>query len=143
MNDPAQIERTLLLGAEKAQALSKPFMASLRHAVGLRNLAAGKDKGVAKAAKVAKPSFKQYREKADGLFYFKLLDARGETLLQSRGFASPQEAGRTIAILQAQRGEALPALASQMEPIGTEGIRAVEEALEALTEATPGTTSGS
>ncbi|RTQ33365.1 tryptophan--tRNA ligase [Variovorax sp. NFACC27] len=143
MNDPAQIERTLLAGAEKAQALSKPFMASLRHAVGLRNLAAGKDKGQAKAAKVAKPSFKQYREKADGLFYFKLLDARGETLLQSRGFASPQEAGRTIAILQAQRGEALAALAGQLEPIGTEKIRAVEEALEALTETTPGTTSGS
>ena len=143
MNDPAQIERTLLLGAEKAQALSKPFMASLRHAVGLRNLAAGQGKAQAKAAKVARPSFKQYREKADGLFYFKLLDARGETLLQSRGFASPQEAGRTIAILQAQRGEALASLAGQMEPIDTEGIRAVEEALEALTEAAPGTTSGS
>jgi tryptophanyl-tRNA synthetase len=142
MNDPAQIERTLLVGAQKAQALSKPFMASLRHAVGLRNLAAGKDKGAAKAAKVAKPSFKQYREKADGLFYFKLLDARGETLLQSRGFTSPQEAGRTIAVLQAQRGEALTTLASQLEPIDTEGTRAVTEALEALTEATP-TTSGS
>ncbi|MGJ7557190.1 tryptophan--tRNA ligase [Variovorax sp. RB3P1] len=138
MNDPAEIERILLIGAEKARALSKPFMTSLRHAVGLRNLAAGKDKAGAKAAKVAKPSFKQYREKADGLFYFKLLDARGETLLQSRGFASPQEAGRTIAVLQAQRGEALTALAGQLEPIDTtEGTRAITEALEALVEATP------
>jgi len=51
MNDPAQIERILLSGAAKAQALSKPFMASLRHAVGLRNLAAGKDAGQARAAK--------------------------------------------------------------------------------------------
>ena len=137
MNNPAEIERLLLIGAEKARALSKPFLVKLRHAVGLRNLAAGKDKGGAKAAKVAKPSFKQYREKADGLFYFKLLDAHGETLLQSRGFTSPQEAGRTIAVLQAERGAALVALAEQLEPIDTEGTRAVTEALEALAEATP------
>ncbi|MET3496923.1 tryptophan--tRNA ligase [Variovorax boronicumulans] len=136
MSDPAEIERILHIGAEKACALSKPFMASLRHAVGLRNLAARKDKGNAKAAKVAKPSFKQYRERGDGLFYFKLLDARGETLLQSRGFASPQEAGRTIAVLQEQRGSALAALAEQLEPIDTEGTRAVTEALEALSDAT-------
>lgn len=137
MSNPAEIERILLIGAEKARALSQPFMTTLRHAVGLRNLAAGKDKGGAKAAKVAKPSFKQYREKADGLFYFKLLDARGETLLQSRGFTSPQEAGRTIAQLQAQGEEALASLAAQLEPIDTEGTRAVTEALEALAEATP------
>jgi tryptophanyl-tRNA synthetase len=142
MSDPAEIERILLLGAEKASALSQPFMTRLRHAVGLRNLAAGRDKGNAKAAKVAKPSFKQYRERGDGLFYFKLLDARGETLLQSRGFASPQEAGRTIAVLQAQGGAALAALAAQLEPIDAEGTRAVTEALEALAEATT-TTNGS
>ena len=73
------------------------------------------------------------------------MDARGETLLQSRGFTSPQEAGRTIALLQAQRGQTLTtlaALAGQLEPIGTEETRAVTEALEALAEATP-TTSGS
>ncbi|WPG39186.1 tryptophan--tRNA ligase [Variovorax sp. EBFNA2] len=136
MNDPAEIERILLLGAEKARKLSRPFMTSLRHAVGLRNLAAGRDGGNAKAAKVAKPSFKQYREKADGLFYFKLLDARGETLLQSRGFASPQEAGRTIADLQAQRGAALTALAAQLEPVDAQQAHAATEALEALAEAT-------
>ncbi|MGJ7607595.1 tryptophan--tRNA ligase [Variovorax sp. LT1R20] len=142
MSDPAEIERILLIGAEKASALSQPFMTRLRHAVGLRNLAAGRDKGNAKAAKVAKPSFKQYRERGDGLFYFKLLDARGETLLQSRGFASPQEAGRTIALLQAERGAALAAAAAQLEPIDTEQTRAVTEALEALAEATT-TTDGS
>ena len=142
MSDPAEIERILLIGAEKASALSQPFMTRLRHAVGLRNLAAGRDKGNAKAAKVAKPSFKQYRERADGLFYFKLLDARGETLLQSRGFASPQEAGRTIALLQTERGAALATLAAQLEPIDTEQSRAVTEALEALAEATT-TTDGS
>ncbi|KIQ28847.1 tryptophan--tRNA ligase [Variovorax paradoxus] len=142
MSDPAEIERILLIGAEKASALSQPFMTRLRHAVGLRNLAAGRDKGSAKAAKVAKPSFKQYRERGDGLFYFKLLDARGETLLQSRGFASPQEAGRTIALLQAERGAALATLAAQLEPIDTEQSRAVTEALEALADAAT-TTDGS
>jgi tryptophanyl-tRNA synthetase len=142
MSDPAEIERILLIGAEKASALSQPFMTRLRHAVGLRNLAAGRDKGNGKAAKVARPSFKQYRERGDGLFYFKLLDARGETLLQSRGFASPQEAGRTIAVLQVERGAALASMAAQMEPIDTEQTRAVTEALEALAEATT-TTDGS
>ncbi|RIX78149.1 tryptophan--tRNA ligase [Acidovorax cavernicola] len=139
MNDPGEIERILLLGAEKARKLSRPFMTSLRHAVGLRNLAAGRDGAGTKAAKVAKPSFKQYREKADGLFYFKLLDARGETLLQSRGFASPQEAGRTIADLQAQRGAALTALAAQLEPVDAQQAQAATEALEALAEATSNT----
>ncbi|TWD78632.1 tryptophanyl-tRNA synthetase [Variovorax beijingensis] len=139
MNDPAEIERILLIGAEKARKLSRPFMAELRHAVGLRNLAAGRDKGGArKAAKVARPSFKQYRER-DGLFYFKLLDAHGATLLQSRGFASPQEAGRAIAALQQQRGAALAALAEQLEPAGPEELRAANEALEALAETTTST----
>lgn len=135
MNGPAQIERILLAGAEKARRLSQPFMARLRHAVGLRNLAAGRDAGGArKAAKAAKPSFKQYRER-DGLFYFKLLDAHGTPLLQSRGFASPQEAGRAIGALQQQRGEALAALAERLEPLGPEELRAANEALEALAEA--------
>jgi len=139
MNDPAQIERILLIGAEKARKLSRPLMAELRHAVGLRNLASGRDKGGArKAAKVARPSFKQYRER-DGLFYFKLLDAHGTALLQSRGFASPQEAGRAIAALQQQRGAALATLAEQLEPAGPEELRAAKEALEALAETTTST----
>jgi tryptophanyl-tRNA synthetase len=139
MNDPAEIERILLIGAEKARKLSRPFMAELRHAVGLRNLGSGRDKGSArKAAKVAKPSFKQYRER-DGLFYFKLLDAHGTALLQSRGFASPQEAGRAIAALQQQRGAALATLAEQLEPAGPEELRAAKEALEALAETTTST----
>jgi len=135
MNDPAEIERILLIGAEKARKLARPFMTELRHAVGLRNLAAGAGKGGARKAKVAKPSFKQYRER-DGLFYFKLLDAGGAALLQSRGFASPQEAGRAIAALQQQRGAALATLADQLEPAGPEELRAANEALEALAEAT-------
>jgi tryptophanyl-tRNA synthetase len=98
--DPAQLEKTLRAGADKARALATPFMAELRHAVGLRNLADGAAaKGKAKAAKAALPSFKQYRE-ADGRHYFKLVDAGGRLLAQSAGFESPQEAGRAIAQLK-------------------------------------------
>jgi len=131
LNDPAQIERILRTGAEKARALSRPFMEGLRQAVGLRNLAS-RDPAVArKAAKVARPSFKQYRD-SDGLFYFKLLDASGVQLVQSRGFASPQEAGRAIGSLRQQRADALAQLAAQLEPLDDEGMRAASAALEAL-----------
>jgi len=132
ISDPAQIEKILRAGAEKARALSRPFIAELRQAVGLRNLAA-RDKGTAarKATKVSRPSFKQYRE-SDGLFYFKLLDASGAQLVQSLGFASPQEAGRAIATLKQQRGDALARLAGQLEPMGNEEMGAASAALEAL-----------
>ena len=50
-------------------------MRELRHAVGLRNLAAAAS-GKKEKAKASLPSFKQYRE-ADGLFYFKFVDAQG------------------------------------------------------------------
>jgi tryptophanyl-tRNA synthetase len=100
INNPSQLEQILRAGAEKARAIATPFMAQLRHAVGLRNLAAqpGADKKE-KAAKAALPSFKQYRE-ADGRHYFKLVDAGGRLLAQSTGFATPQEAGRVVAQLK-------------------------------------------
>lgn len=131
INDPAQIERILLAGAEKARALSRPFIGRLRHAVGLRKLETPAATATPKAAKTAKPSFKQYRE-SDGRFYFKLLDADGTLLLQSRAFASPQEAGRAIGTLQADRGAALAALAEQLEPVDNAGLRAATDALEVL-----------
>jgi tryptophanyl-tRNA synthetase len=133
VNDPARIEKILLAGAEKARAISRPFMVELRHAVGLRNLAAAGSRGAKRprAAKSAKPAFKQYREK-DGLFYFKLLDENGVQLLQSLGFASPQEAGRAIGTLREQRGTALTLLAAQLEPIDYANMRAATDALEAL-----------
>ncbi len=104
MRDPAAIEAILLRGATKARAIAAPFMAGLRHAVGLRNLGATSHATAAKADKAALPVFKQYREK-DGRFAFKLVDARGRLLLQSEGFTSPRDAGAAIARLQ-QRGAA-------------------------------------
>ncbi len=95
--EPALIEEKLLAGAAKARAIATPFIAELRQAVGLRrldSLAVPAREAAAKA--VALPQFKQYRE-ADGQFYFKLVDGHGHLLLQSRGFASPREAGQSVA----------------------------------------------
>ncbi|ROZ72072.1 tryptophan--tRNA ligase [Ramlibacter sp. WS9] len=105
--DPALIEATLRRGAEKARATATPYMRQLREAVGLRSLAsqaapAKKDK----QAKAALPSFKQYRE-ADGLHYFKVVDAGGTLLAQSTGFGSPQDAGRAVAQLKQGRLDGL------------------------------------
>jgi tryptophanyl-tRNA synthetase len=130
--DPERIERILLAGAEKARAMSQPFMTRLRHAVGLRRLETpGKAKADATSKTVAKPSFKQYRE-VDGLFYFKFMDGQGRLLIQSRGFKTPQEAGRTIGVLREQKKEALISLATQLEPTDNETICAAAEALKAL-----------
>ena len=115
MDDPGKIEAILLEGAARARQLSAPFMGRLRHAVGLRDLRTQASSKEAKSAKVAKPVFKQYRER-DGQFYFKLIDIDGRLLLQSRGFASPRDAGQSIGLLQTQGASALAALASQLEP---------------------------
>jgi tryptophanyl-tRNA synthetase len=118
MRDPARIEHILKAGAEKARAVATPFTAQLRHAVGLRPLVSAPSSAkTPKASKTATPSFKQYREQ-DGLFYFKLLDAKGHTLLQSRGFAAPRDAAQTIARLQKEGRAALDALAGDLNPGG-------------------------
>jgi tryptophanyl-tRNA synthetase len=135
VNDPARIERTLLAGAEKARALATPFIRELRHAVGLRNLSAGAAPAkVAKAAKAALPSFKQYRE-ADGKFYFKMLDAQGRLLLQSTGFDAPKDAGQAIASLQQQGAAALAALTARLAPVAGVQGEDVAQALQQLREA--------
>ena len=97
---PELIEQQLQAGAEKARAVAAPLMKELRHAVGLRNLGdtASKDKTV--EVKKVLPVIKQYREK-DGKFYFKLLNANGDLLLQSHAFNTPKEAGECIADLKA------------------------------------------
>ena len=98
INNPAKIEDILQAGAAKARAIATPFMRRLRYAVGLRDLR-DQAANTVKAAKVALPVFKQYRE-SDGLFYFKLNSAEGKLLLQSTGFTAPKLAGQTIAALQ-------------------------------------------
>lgn len=115
INNPAKIEKTLKAGADKARAIATPFTARLRHAVGLRPLDSAAATTNTKASKASGPSFKQYREK-DGQFYFKLLDAKGKTLLQSAGFADPKAAASTINQLKQQGATALAALGTQVQP---------------------------
>ncbi|MFM6999736.1 MAG: tryptophan--tRNA ligase [Limnohabitans sp.] len=131
INHPAKLDEILLAGADKARQLATPFIKELRHAVGLRALASGGSTSAAKQAKVALPSFKQYREK-DGQFYFKLLDAQGQLLLQSIGFTSPKEAGQAIARLQTEGLECLEALSHWIEPVDPEVQPALHHSLEIL-----------
>ena len=99
MANPEQLEATLQAGAAKARAIARPFLKQLRAAVGLRPYTDTATTAAAKAEKSALPVFKQYRE-ADGKFYFKLLSAGGELLLQSSGFEQGREAGQWVARLK-------------------------------------------
>ncbi|MBS0451337.1 MAG: tryptophan--tRNA ligase [Proteobacteria bacterium] len=134
MADPSQIETILLAGAEKARTISQPFMSRLRQAVGLRSLATGAKAAAGKNTKVPKASkagFKQYRER-DGLFYFKLQDEQGSTLLQSRGFKTPQEAGRVIGGMQQTPGDFVNSYADLLEPVDNQTALSAVKVLEAL-----------
>ena len=136
MRDPGAIEDILLAGAEKARSLSTPFMAQLRHAVGLRDLRAASAATKAGAkAKAALPSFKQYRE-ADGQFHFKLVDAQGRLMLQSKGYASPKDAGAAIGRLQKEGSPAWLALGDQVGVADGVSADEVAAALQQLVEAT-------
>jgi tryptophanyl-tRNA synthetase len=128
MENPSQVEALLQAGAAKARAVATPFMAHLRHAVGLRSLAATQVTQAVKTNKSTLASFKQYREK-DGQFYFKLVDTQGGVLLQSRGFASPKVAGQSIALLQQQGAPALTTLSAELEPLDAVRQQAAADAL--------------
>jgi tryptophanyl-tRNA synthetase len=117
MARPGEIEAILRDNAQRLRArYATPFLAELRHAVGLRNLVVEPAAGVIETSASASvlitsalPVFKQYREQ-DGRFYFKLLDGEGALLLQSGGFESPRDAGRVIgALKQADQADALQA----------------------------------
>ena len=134
MAHPEEVEAILQQGAARARAIATPFMARLREAVGLRSLVGAQPSAApptAPAAKAAAPVFKQYRE-ADGQFYFKLADAAGAVLLQSRGFASPRDAGAAIAALRQRGPAALPELAPQLQPLPGVTEADVEQALRQL-----------
>ena len=135
MAHPEKVEAALQIGAERARALSRPLITTLRAAVGLRSLAS-QNTGAkqAKAAKAALPSFKQYRE-TDGKFYFKFLAADGRLLLQSTGFDQPKVAGQTIAQLQQQGATALAALGTAVQLADAISSDDVVHALHVLQEA--------
>jgi tryptophanyl-tRNA synthetase len=132
INAPARIDEILCDGARKARQIASPFMASLRHAVGLRGLVStGTLARPTKVVKAALPSFKQYRER-DGKFHFKLVDPHGRVLLQSLGFDSPREAGQAVAALQQQGSSALPALKPQLAALADVPASDISAALQQL-----------
>ena len=133
ISQPAHIEDVLQSGATKARSLATPLMQQLRQAVGLRRLgAASAAEARQKPGKSSVPSFKQYREKSDSLFYFKLLGADGSLLLQSRGYAAPRDAATAIGLLQQQGLAALAPLAQQLEPLENVKADDVRAALQQL-----------
>ena len=116
MNKPEEIEEQLLAGAKKARERSAPLIAALRESVGLSSRLAARPKTQPRieeaSGDVAIPQWKRYREK-DGLFYFKLVDATGGLLLQSKGIQRPDEVGSIIAGLMAM-GTRMPQEAGAM-----------------------------
>ncbi len=134
MAHPDKVEALLLAGAQKARAIATPFMAQLRSAVGLRGLGSAVQAKAEKSSKAALAAFKQYREK-DGLFYFKLVDAAGAVLLQSKGFESPKVAGQAIGQLQRDGAAGVAALQAQLEVLDAEALARAVHALAALAEA--------
>ncbi len=108
MAHPEQIEEVLQAGAAKARAQAAPFLAELRHAVGLRRMLAVPKVAApqAETAKAAVPQVKQYRE-SDGQFYFKITAADGTLLLQSQAFADGREAGGWVKRFKTEGSAAL------------------------------------
>jgi len=101
MANPQDVEALLLRGAERAREQSRPFIAQLREAVGLRTVAQSASSSAPANATTPSlsPELKQYRE-SDGRFHFKLADkSRGE-LAQSIAFANGREAGAAIAAIR-------------------------------------------
>ncbi len=133
MAHPDRLEDLLMAGADKARGLAQPFMAELRQAVGLRRMLAlkrashaGSDGDQAGRSKLARPSFKQYRE-ADGLFYFKFIGPDDRVLLQSHGFAQGKESGAWVQKLKLDGGAVL----AGAPVVLTDGVK-LDEVLEAL-----------
>jgi len=132
ISNPAELDRILLAGAQKARQLATPFIQELRHAVGLRPLAQAPGQAAPlKDDKPALSTFKQYREK-DGLFYFKLVTPQGQVLLQSTGFSSPREAGQLIGQLQQAGGAALALAKPHLEALSPENEHLVSLELEKI-----------
>ncbi len=107
--DPAAIERQLRDGATRLRdEVASPFLRTLRHAVGLRDLshASVATAPASTPARAALPAFKQYRDD-DGRFAFKLHAGDASLLLQGRAHAGGRDAGRQVAALRADGGAGL------------------------------------
>jgi tryptophanyl-tRNA synthetase len=133
---PARIEEILRDGAQRLRAkYATPFLGELRHAVGLRDLSSVATVQAQAVMKAALPVFKQYRE-ADGKFYFKLSDAHGQVLVQSRGFDAPRDAGQLVAAMKGATSiAALPSADVALLVPGDEVLAALAALREAAAQA--------
>jgi len=136
MAKPVEIEAVLREGAAKARRIATPLMATLRHAVGLRDLREQFGTKAPVKTKAAQPQFKQYRE-TDGRFHFKLVAADGRELLHGLAHASPREAGESIARLKRDGAAGLREIEGAGLHLGGElvGKLAADAALEQVVEA--------
>ena len=89
---PERIEEALLAGAERTRVLSRPFVARLRHAVGLRSLRSGIEAAAGKTERAEKPALQPVVFREKDAFAFKVLDAKRDVLATQGGFADPKSA---------------------------------------------------
>ncbi len=92
--EPGKIEETLQAGARRARELSRPLLARLRDAVGLRQLGAGtKNKAAVKTAAAERAAVQPvvFRDE-NQTFAFKVLDSKKAVLATQGGFADPKAA---------------------------------------------------
>jgi tryptophanyl-tRNA synthetase len=61
-----------------------------------------------------------------------MVDAQGQLLLQSKGFASPKEAAQTIALLKTEGINCLEQLISHVEPLSQHMQALLAESLKIL-----------
>ena len=131
MQEPEKVEAILREGVERIRPKARALVDRCRNAVGLRAFKPLQAKKAAVKAKKSKASLKQYREK-DGLFYFKLVNGQGKTLLTAGGLPSGKEVGAHLQSFKASGLGALKGIFCQLDAEATEAE--VQSALDELTQ---------
>ncbi len=131
MQEPEKVEAILREGVERIRPMARALVDRCRNAVGLRAFKPLQAKKATVKAKKSKASLKQYREK-DGLFYFKLVNGQGQTLLTAGGLPSGKEVGAHLQSFKASGLGALKGIFCQLDAEATEAE--VQSALDELTQ---------
>ncbi|WP_293701627.1 tryptophan--tRNA ligase [uncultured Parasutterella sp.] len=131
MQEPEKVEEILREGVERIRPMARALVDQCRNAVGLRTFKPLQEKKAAAKVKKSKASLKQYREK-DGLFYFKLVNGQGKTLLTAGGLPSGKEVGAHLQSFKASGLGALKDIFCQLDAEATE--TEVQSALDELTQ---------
>lgn len=131
MQEPEKVEAILREGVERIRPMARALVDRCRNAVGLRAFKPLQAKKAAVKAKKSKASLKQYREK-DRLFYFKLVNGQGKTLLTAGGLPSGKEVGAHLQSFKASGLGALKGIFCQLDAEATEAE--VQSALDELTQ---------